>query len=104
MEQYKLCLRFLDIMKNQSPENNNIRMGIFYKKTETRRCVPFNSYHPKHCKNNIAFTLARRICTIVENDKVRKKRLQQLHKVSYSQEYLQNVIQEVTGNVTSIPI
>ena len=47
-------------------------MAIFYKKTDTQRCVPFNSCHPKQCKNNIPFTLARIICTIMENRKVRK--------------------------------
>ena len=49
-------------------------MDIFYKKTEIRRCVPFNSCQPKQCKNNIPFGLARRICTVVENSKVREKK------------------------------
>ena len=48
-------------------------MDISYKKTDTRRCVPFNSCHPKQCKKNIPSTLARRIYTIVENNEVRKK-------------------------------
>ena len=64
IEQHNLYLPFLDIMINKDPENNNIWMDIFYKKTDTRRCVPFNSCHPKQCKKNIPFTLARRICTI----------------------------------------
>ena len=71
MEQYNLYLPFLDIMINKDPENNNIWMDIFYKKTDTRRCVPFNSWHRKQWKKNIRFTLARRICTIVENNKVK---------------------------------
>ena len=79
-------------------------MDIFYKKTDTRRCVPFNSCHPKQCKNNIPFTLARRICAIVENNDVRKKRLDELQKILYSQEYPQNLIQEAIQKVTSIPI
>ena len=48
-------------------------MDISYKKTDTRRCVPFNSCHPKQRKKNIPSTLARRIYTIVENNEVRKK-------------------------------
>ena len=79
-------------------------MDIFYKKTDTRRCVPFNSCHPKQCKKNIPFTLARRICTIVENNEVRKKRLDELQKLLYSQEYPQNLVQETIRKVTSIPI
>ena len=35
---------------NKDPENNNIWMDIFYEKTDTQRCVPFNSCHPKQCK------------------------------------------------------
>ena len=47
-------------------------MDISYKRTDARRCVPFNSCHPKQCKKNIPSTLAKRICTIVENNEVRK--------------------------------
>ena len=104
MEQHNLYLPFLDIMINKDPENNNIWMDIFYKKTDTRRCVPFNSCHSKQCKKNIPFILARRVCTIVENNEVRKKRLGKLQKVLYLQEYPQNLVQEAIRKVTSIPI
>ena len=81
MEQYNLSLPFLDLMINKDPETNNIWMDLFYKKTDTRRCASFNSCH---------LTLARRICTIVENSEVRQKRLDELQTVLYSQEYPQN--------------
>ena len=81
MQQHNLYLPFLDIMMNKNPETNNILMGIFYKKIDIWRCVPFNCCHSKQCKNNIPFTLARRICTIVENSEVRKKSLDELLKV-----------------------
>ena len=55
-------------------------------------------------KNNIPFTLAWRICTIVENIEVRKQRLDELKKNIYSQEYPQNLIPEAIRKVTSIPI
>ena len=103
MEQHNLYLPFLDIMINKDPENDNIWMDIFCKKTDTLRCVPFNSCHPKQCKKNIPFTLARRICIIVENNEVRKKHLDELQKVLCSQEYPQNLIQEAIRKVTSIP-
>ena len=93
MEQQNLFLPFTDIMINKNPENNNIWIDTFYEKTDTPRCVPSNSCHPKQCKKNIPFTLARKICTIVENNEVRKKRLDELQKVLYSQEYPQNLIQ-----------
>ena len=72
MEQHNLYLPFLDIMINKHPETYNTWMDIFYKKADTCRCVPFNSCHSKQRKNNITFTLARRICTIVENNEVKK--------------------------------
>ena len=104
MEQHNLYVPFLNIMINKYPENDNIWIDICYKKTDTRRCVTFNSCHPKQCKNNIPFTLARRICTIVENNKVRKRLFDELQKVLYSQEYPQNLIQEAIRKVTSNPI
>ena len=79
-------------------------MDIFYKKTDTRRCVPYNSCYTKQCKNNIPFTLARRICTTGKNSEVRKKSLNELQKVLYSQEYPQNLIQEAIRKVRPIPI
>ena len=104
MEQHNLYLPFLDIMINKDLETNNIWMDIFYKKADTRRCVPFNSCYLKQCKNNIPFTRARRIFTIVKNSEVRKKYLDELQKVLYSQEYPQNVIQEAIRIATSFPI
>ena len=49
------------------------------KATETHRCLPFSSNHPKHCQKNIPFTLARRICTIVENTEGKMKHLENLN-------------------------
>ena len=40
----------------------------------------------------------------MENKEVRKKRLNELQKVLFSQEYPQNLIQELIQKVTSIPI
>ena len=103
MEQHNVYLPFLDIMINKDPGNNNIWLDIFYKKTDTRRCVPFDSCHRKQCKINIPLTLARRICTIAGNNEVRKKFLEELQKVLYSQEYPQRLVQEAIRKVTSIP-
>ena len=78
MEQHNLPVPFLDIMTKKDPENNNIWMNIFYKRTDTRRYVPFSSCHQKQYKKNIPFTLAGRICTIMENNEVRRKRFDEL--------------------------
>ena len=73
-------------------------MDIFYKKTDTQRCIPFNSCHPKQWKNNIPFTLSQ------YTFQVRKKRFDELQKVLYSQEYPQNLIQEAIWKATTILI
>ena len=101
MEQHNLHLPFLDIMRNKDPETNNIRMGIFYKKTILGDVFHLTLATPNNAKT---ITLARRICVIVENNEVRKKRLDELQKVLYSQEYPQNLVQEAIRKVTSIPI
>ena len=44
---------------------------FFYKSTDSHDYLPFNSCHPRHIKVNIPKTLARIICTIVE-DPIRK--------------------------------
>ena len=104
MEQHNIFfLPFLDIMINKDPETNKIQMDIFYKKTDTRRCIPFNSCHPKQSKNNIPFALARRIFIIAENSEVREKPLDELQKVLCSQKCPQNLIQEAIQKATSIP-
>ena len=78
-------------------------MNIFYKKIDTRRCGPLKSCHPKDCNTNILFTLTRRICTIVETNIVRQKRLKELEKVLVSQEYPQNLIHDAINRAVSIP-
>ena len=57
-----------------------------------------------HAHTHTPFTLARRICDIVENSEVRKKRLDELQKVLYFQEYPQNLIQEAIRKATNISI
>ena len=59
--------------------------GVLKKRSPMEDCFClFNSRHPKQCKNNIPFTFARQICTIVENSEVREKRLVKLREVLYS--------------------
>ena len=57
---------FVDILIRRN--KNGIWMDLYYKPTDTQRFLPFIFSHPKHCKRNIPFCLARRICTIAENN------------------------------------
>ena len=76
MECSKNAIPFLDILIK--PNNDKIWMNIYYKPTDAHRCLPFSSNHPNHCKKNIPLTLARRICTIVQNTEAKMKHLENL--------------------------
>ena len=40
--------------------------------------LDYNSCHPRHIRRNVPFNLARRICTIVNDESLRHKRLEEL--------------------------
>ena len=76
MEYSKDAIPFLDILIKRN--NDNIWMDIYYKRTHTHTCLPFSSNHPNHSKKNIPFTLAHRICKILENTEAKMKHLENL--------------------------
>ena len=49
---------------------------IYYKPTDTKQYLDYNSCHPHHIRRNVPFNLARGICAIVEDDSLRHKRLE----------------------------
>ena len=53
-------LNFLDIMITLN-DNGKIDTDIFYKITNTHGYLRYDSNHPVHDKNNIPFTLAKKI-------------------------------------------
>ena len=59
-------------------ENNKLLTDIFYKSTDSHDYLPFNSCHPRHIKVNIPKTLARIICTIVDDPTRKLFRLREL--------------------------
>ena len=63
-------LPFLYILINK--QGSRIWINIYSEPVDWNRYVPFNSNHWKRCFKNILFCLAQRICTIVENAKIRK--------------------------------
>ena len=76
MEYSKDLIPFLDILIKRN--NDEIWMDIYYKPIGTHRCLPFSSNHPKHWKKDVPFTLARRICIIVESTEAKMKHLENL--------------------------
>ena len=86
METIDKELPFLDILIKR--KNDKIWMDIYFKTTDTRRCLPFSSSHPNLCKKNILFTLARRICTIAENQQQKLRHLSELKENLKKYDYL----------------
>ena len=102
METSQARLSFLDIMINKS--GTKIWMDIYNKPTDSKRYVPFTSNHPRHCLTNILFSLARRTCTIVENENVKEKRFKELKKTLLEQKYPRSLIEASILRAKEIPL
>lgn len=59
-------------------ENNKLLTDVYYKNTDSHDYLPFSSCHPRHIKANIPKTLARIICTIVQDPDRKLQRLSEL--------------------------
>ena len=93
METSANSISFLDILIMRD-ENDNIWMNIYHKPTDARRYVPFNSCHPKHTLSNIPYSLARRICTIIENEDAKDLELMDLANSLKRQGYPDSIIKK----------
>ena len=102
MEYSKDVIPFLDILIKRN--NDKIWIDIYYKPTDNHRCLPFSSNHPKHCKKNIPFTLARRICTIVENTEAKVKHLENLKMNLRIYQYPKQLTEFGINKALSIPL
>ena len=102
MEVSENSLPFLDVLINK--EGNKIWMNLFSKPTDSKRYVPYNLNHPKHCIKNIPFCLARRICAIVEKSNVRSAKLLELKKILVTQKCPEKIIQKGIEKALNIPL
>ena len=57
---------FLDILIKR--DNSGTWTDLCHKPTDTQQCLPYSTFHPKHCLKNIPFVMTRRICAEVENN------------------------------------
>ena len=74
-------------------ENNIIKTDIFYKVTDTHQYLHFKSCHPRHCKLNVPYNLARRICTIVSDPTTQDTRLSELRDMLLARKYPKSIIE-----------
>ena len=101
MEYSKDQIPFVDILIKRN--ENGIWMDFYHKPTNTQRCLPFTSSHPNHCKRNIPFCLARRICTIAENNTEKLKNLENLKSNLSKYHYQISLIKQGFQKALSIP-
>ena len=94
-------LPFLDIMVIKC--GTSIITDIYFKSTDSKQYLNFNSCHPKTTKTNIPFSLARRICTIVSDSNILKIRLQELASTLRSRHYPDQVIKTGILKAFEIP-
>ena len=69
-------LNFLDIEVILHADNT-VETDIFYKDKNTHDYLPYNSAHPKHCKDNLPYNLAKRIIVFISNEEKVEMRLKE---------------------------
>jgi hypothetical protein len=78
-------LLFLDVLVIK--EGTTLSTDIYYKPTDTHQYLHFGACHPHHTKTAIPYNLARRLCTIVSDQKTRDIRLKELRNYLLKQKY-----------------
>ena len=101
MEKSESEIAFLDI--KISIQNNKIQTDIYYKPTDTHQYLTFNSCHPRHTKISIPYGEARRLCTIIDDPKIRDIRLQEMKHFFLSRGYPNKLIEDSIAKACSIP-
>ena len=83
-------------------DGNKIETDIYYKPTDSKQYLLFTSCHPKHTKQNIPFSLARRLCSIISNNETLNIRLQELKGFLLLQKYPVTLIDNGITRATKI--
>ena len=69
--------KFLDI-EVILHSDNTVESDIYYRDTNAHDYLPYNSAHPKHCKDNLPLSLAKSIIAFVSNEEKTEMRLREL--------------------------
>ena len=73
---------------------SKLETDIYYKPTDSKQYLLFNSCHPKHTRTSIPYSLARRIRSIVTNEEILRIRMNELRLALKQQNYPLNVIEK----------
>nr|XP_022299146.1 uncharacterized protein LOC111107980 [Crassostrea virginica] len=90
MESDRSRLSFLDVMIIKN--GDRITTDVFYKITDTKQYLMFDSCHPRHIRNNIPYNLARRLCTIISDAEILDTRLKELQVLLLQRHYPRKLI------------
>ena len=94
-------LPFLDVLVKRI--DHTIVTDIYFKITDSKQYLTFNSCHPKHTKFNVPFNLARRICTIVSDQNILILRLKELAQVLIERKYPLSIVNAGIQKALAIP-
>ena len=81
---------FLDILV--IIQGNKIQTDLYRKPTDSQSYLDYKSCHPRSTKNNIPYSLARRICCIVSEKENQEKHLAELKHILLARNYPEGVI------------
>ncbi|MFI0416629.1 MAG: reverse transcriptase domain-containing protein, partial [Candidatus Thiodiazotropha sp.] len=97
-ETSKTRLSFLDTMVIKN--GKKLETDIYYKPTDSKQYLLYSSCHPKHTRNNIPYSLARRLRAIVSDENVLDLRMKELHQSLIKRGYPTAVIDDAISIAT----
>ena len=95
-------IAFLDILVKL--KDHIISTDIYYKPTDTHQYLHFKSCHPRHIKQSLPYSQARRLCTIIDDTDSRDRHLEEMKHFFLSRGYPQKLIDDGIEKAISIPI
>lgn len=93
---------FLDILVKM--EDSKISTDIFYKPTDTHQYLHFNSCHPRHTKQSLPYSQARRLCTIIDDNISRDNHLGEMKEFFLSRGYPEKLLDDSINKARAIPL
>ena len=100
MDKSRIKLSFLDTMVINN--NGEVQTDIFYKPTDSKQYLLYTSCHPKHTRKSIPYNLARRLKTIVSDERTLHKRLQELEEFLIKRQYPLSLIEDAFQKAKSL--
>lgn len=79
-------------------QNTRIETEIYYKTTNNHHYLEYGSFHPEHIKNNIPYTLAKRVIVFTSDSNKEKTELNKLRKWLTESNYPTKIIDKAFHN------